>query len=106
MSETTIKTATRREHVLVDVKVEADLSGMLWTRRGDSEEERAKGLESAVKDFHDFLRDHRSQDMVTLSVERVYQDLCSECNEIWESNYRDDSVFCAYCGAEFREADK
>lgn len=98
--EETITKVHKRENVLVDVVVEADLSGMTFTRRGDTEEERAKDLERAVTDFHDFLRDHRSQDMVSLSVERKYEDLCSGCGCGWEPMEDNGVMICAACGIE------
>ena len=94
----------KRENVLIDVRVEADLSGMIWTRRGDTEEQRAKDLEGAVKDFHDFLRDHRSQDMVTLDVVRVHKDICSGCGEVWQAETIDGKESCMCCGAEVAPA--
>ena len=98
MNDIETKKAFKRKHVLVDVVVEADLSGMTWTRRGDTEEEKAKDLERAVKDFHEFLRDHRSQDMVSLNVERKYKDLCSNCGKD-EFDYEVGKTTCAWCGA-------
>ena len=100
MSDTETKTAYKRKHVLVDVVVEADLSGMIWTRRGDTEEAKAKDLERAVKDFHTFLRDHRSQDMVHLDVMRKYKDICSACSSD-EFRYDEESkeLYCENCGA-------
>jgi len=100
MSDTETVKATKREHVLVDVKVEADLSGMLWYRHYKSEEERARDLEQAVKDFDDFLRDHRSQDMISLDVVRVYKDLCSACGCEWETWTENGETTCAGCGAQ------
>jgi len=75
MKYTKPKEKAKKLHILTDVKVEADLSNMLWRRNYyGKEEEKAKDLERAVKDFEDFLRDHRSQDMISLSVERVFED--------------------------------
>ncbi len=96
-------TTTVRKQVLVDVKVEADLSGMLWCRYYADTEKEAKDLERAVKDFHDFLRDHRSQDMISLDVTRIYEDQCSHCREIWEQDMFDGKPGCASCGALLEE---
>ncbi len=52
-----------------------------------------------VKDFEDFIRDHRSQDSVNLRVERVENDYCSQCGEPWESSYDAGVEYCANCGA-------
>lgn len=105
MDETTTqpKKTTMLKNVLVDAHVEADLSGMLWgsrSRYGKNPLEFAKDLESACKDFHDFLRDHRSQDMVHLSVERTIKNLCSACKTEWETYEDNGKKYCASCGAE------
>ena len=88
-----------RANVLVDVKVEADLSNMTWCGRRADVEEQAKELERAAEEFHDFLRDHRSQDMVRLDVQRVYQNQCSACGSEWEPDYTEKPHICASCGA-------
>lgn len=91
--------------VLVDVRVEADLSGMLWCRYRDDPEQHAKDLERAVKDFHDFLRDHRSQDMITLDVVRITQNLCAACGQTWERDMFDGKPGCDSCGALLEETE-
>lgn len=104
MNDTETKTAFKKKHVLVDVIVEAELSGMLLIPRNAPQEQRAKELERAVKEFHDFLRDHRSQDMVILEVKRKYADLCSACgSDEFDVEFGDETtptrVICAWCGA-------
>lgn len=103
MKETDTKKATKRSHVLVNAHVEADVSGMLWYRGYKTEEERAKDLKRACKEFQDFLRDHRSQDLIYLEVVREYKDLCSACNERWEPDTDENGTFCANCGATIEE---
>ena len=101
MNDTETKKAFKRKHVLVDVMVEADLSSMVWgSFRRMTEEEKAKELERACKEFSDFLRDHRSQDMVRLDVNRIYKDLCSACG-CDELDYDSETkeLYCAGCGA-------
>lgn len=102
MADTTEKQKAKKKRICIDVKVEADLSGMLWRRYYEDKDEQMRDLNRAVKDFHDFLRDHRSQDMVSLSTEREYQDVCSVCGENWEvwPNEETGVVECANCGAE------
>ena len=93
-------TTCTKKRILYDVVVEADLSRMIFpSRHYKSEEERAKHLEEAAKEFHSFLRDHRSQDMVTLYVERKYKDVCSACATEWEPDTIDGVPSCANCGA-------
>lgn len=90
----------KREHVLVDVKVEADLSSMIYRSFCKDVESEVKELERAAKEFHDFLRDHRSQDMVTLNVEKIYKNLCLACGEEWETYEENGKTYCASCGNE------
>lgn len=61
-------------------------------------------LEDWIKEFKEFLRDHRSQDLISLYVEKEYIDICSECKEKWEE-YKDEdgTVTCANCGAELEK---
>lgn len=102
MNDTETEKAFKRKNVLVDVVVKADLSGMTFTRRGDTEEAKAKDLERAVKEFHDFLCDHRSQDMVSLNVERKYKDICSACGSDefeYDTTKAITEELCAWCGA-------
>lgn len=67
--------------VLVDLRVVCDPPNMSWY---GNLENQAKALERWAKDFNAFMRDHRSQDDVTLSVERVYENQCSHCGYTWE----------------------
>lgn len=72
-----------REKVLTDIKINCDPPP--YRRYGGyTQEEYAKYCEEWVKDFHDFIRDHRSQDPVYLTVEREYEDQCSFCHYTWE----------------------
>ena len=104
MKYTKPKEKAKKLHILTDVKVEADLSNMLWRRNYyGKEEEKAKDLERAVKDFEDFLRDHRSQDMISLSVERVFEDVCSVCKDTWDIVDDKDGKYCGNCGADLDE---
>lgn len=87
------------ENVLIDAHVEADLGGLIWFHNRDPVRY-ARDLERAIKDFHDFLRDHRSQDMVRLSVVEERKNLCSVCKREWETFEAKGKVICANCGAE------
>ena len=93
------KTATKI-NVLYDVRVEADLSGMVFNRHYKTKpEEMAEYLDEAVKEFERFLRDHRSRDMVKLTVNRIYKDICSACQGQWETDSDENGLSCANCGA-------
>lgn len=49
-------------------------------------EQQEKEMEKWVNDFHEFIRDHRSQDPVNLKIQRVYQDQCEYCHREWEGD--------------------
>lgn len=74
-----------KQKVLVDLHVvcEPPYSVGRWSR---TLEDKAKRLEEWCRDFEEFLRDHRSQDPVSLSVEREYQEQCSLCGREWEED--------------------
>ena len=100
MSDTETKgKCHRKPRVLVDAHVEAEM-WQWWSRWQTTPEEHAKRLERAVKDFIDFLRDHRSQDLIALEVVPEYKDLCSACDNEWEPYEEDGHIYCAHCGAE------
>ena len=97
--------ATKREKVLVDVRVEADLERGLsysryYTDRAKRIDAHAKELDSLVDDFNKFIRDHRSMDFVRLNVERQYQDQCSSCLNEWETHVEEGVTYCSHCGTE------
>ena len=71
--------------ILTDVTITCDpprVSNYLYR----NPEAYAKEMERWVEDFHDFIRDHRSQDPVHLDVNRVYEDQCSHCHNNWEED--------------------
>ena len=95
--------AKKLKQVLVDVNLVAEAPRHLL-RWVENKEVEAKLLENWVQEFQDFLRDHRSQDLVTLTVERVKKDLCSECESEWETYEESGKRFCASCGVECDES--
>jgi len=100
------KQKAKKIKILSEIRVEADVSAMCWgSQYRMSEDEWAKQLERAIKDFHDFLRDHRSQDLVTLDIVREYKNVCSVCKDTWEPDIIEGVKSCAYCGAEIDEGE-
>ncbi len=92
-----VNLATKKK-VLVDVKVEIELSVRHY--HWQTMEQYASALEEAVDDFRDFLKDHRSQDINHMSVERIFEEQCSACGDRWEEEkYEDGEIHCASCGA-------
>jgi hypothetical protein len=69
-------------------------------------EELAKYYEAWVRDFHAFIRDHRSQDPVNLNVEREYKDLCTHCGYEWEIDENGCPVCCDKAIKEWEQAQK
>ena len=79
------KEKTVKQKVLIDLHVTCDppYSVGRWSK---TLEDKAKRLEEWCRDFEEFLRDHRSQDPVSLNVEREYQEQCSLCGREWEED--------------------
>jgi len=99
MSEAELKPLAAKVNKCVSVRVDCDFRLAWFERR--SIEEKVKALESRIKDFEYFLKDHRSQDDINLSVIREYEDQCSLCGDKWEI-YKDEvgKPSCASCGAD------
>lgn len=58
-------------------------------------------LQGWVRDFDDFIRDHRSQDPIALDVIEDRMESCSACGSEWEidDGHEDGVCRCASCGA-------
>jgi len=85
---------------LVDIRVVADPPTYVLRGRRTLEDQ-AKALESWANELQEFVRDHRSQDPVYLSVERETARVCSGCGAPWEECPPDeygDKPYCASCG--------
>jgi len=85
--------------VMTGAHVEADIDAA--TYRPIDMNDYAKQLERAVKEFHSFVRDHRSMDWVTLNVIREFEDQCSHCGYIWETDSSGVPVCCQKAIDEF-----
>ena len=92
-----------KKKMLVDVTISCDPPRIWGINRMDMEQV-AKEYESWVKDFHEFIRDHRSQDPVDINVEREYQDVCSFCDYEWEEDENGCPCCCDEAIKEFEEA--
>jgi hypothetical protein len=94
-----------KKRILVDIKLECDPPMYVgrWTR---DPERRAREYEGWIREFTEFLRDHRSQDIVNLSVERIYENQCSYCNSIWETDKDGCPVCCEKAVNEWEVAQK
>lgn len=55
-------------------------------------------LNEWIKEFEAFVRDHRSQDAVTMWAKRDEVDVCSHCGTEWEVDDIDGKLSCLGCG--------
>ena len=92
------KTCKRVDGVLTDVHLEAYPPSYVG-RYMRTPEGRASELRQWVREFQDFLRDHRSQDLIGIDVVEDRDDICSSCRSVWETYTEDGVEYCASCGA-------
>lgn len=113
MSVNTVSSRASKKRVLVDSHVRAEFPDDWYMRcfgRSRTAEDIAKHKDELCREFHDFIRDHRSQDRVELEVVREYEDQCSACGGRYEplpahvvfdpDDYNGDPyrLVCASCG--------
>jgi hypothetical protein len=85
---------------MTDVRIECEAPYVpVWV--GHTMEARAKHLDQWAREFNSFIRDHRSQDDVTVNVTRVFGDICSHCKRDWETDDDGLPVCCDKAQAEF-----
>jgi hypothetical protein len=94
-----------KKKVLIDATISCDPPSYVY-RWAESPEEIAKRMEAWVRDFDEFMRDHRSQDPVRLSVERVYEDQCSLCGYKWDADASGCPCCCDAAMAEWEQEQK
>jgi len=113
MSEALTGKRCRPERRLVDLHIEADPPYCHYGRPEDPAWQRR--TERWVKEFNAWVRDHRSQDDVTLRTVREEKVVCSACGVEWEvakgrdldaEEYEPDTLYCTYCGAEVEVTDE
>jgi hypothetical protein len=88
-----------KKRIVIDLKVtiEPNVSVTRWVipRKGESHlESQERVLKEWAREFEEFVRDHRSQDAVSLTVERVEQDVCTLCGLEWEQDAATGEPFC------------
>jgi len=91
-----------KERVMVNVRVEADPPR--WYGHYKDIKGYMAFLQRWAKDFHEFIRDHRSQDPVNLSVIPEYEDRCSFCGLEWEEWDDGEPACCTKASEEWRAA--
>lgn len=103
MSDASTPPTARREKITVDIRIEAEphysATRCFHAHKTNDEQIacRVAKAEKWAREFMDFLRDHRSQDLVGLDVVRVTEDRCSACGERWETMTDEGVEVCAYC---------
>ena len=74
-----------KQRVLTDISVTCEPPHSVGRYCRDKEHE-ARLLKEWAKELEDFVRDHRSQDAVSLIVEERYEEICSHCRRLWEED--------------------
>ena len=102
MSAATDEKRAKPIEVIAELRVE--LSPPRYVGCGiprDDLERHGKALDAWAVELEQFIRDHRSQDAVDISVERVKETVCSVCRRTWETYDPDNNgvLACANCGA-------
>ncbi len=96
--------------VLADSRVIIDPNYIPFHARRN-EEDKAKWLEEWANELVSFFHDHRSMDVNSASVERIYKEQCKHCSKDWEPELfeatKDEPSYlgCAWCGAVVNEKD-
>ena len=76
--------------IVVSAHVEVEFDLVYW-RSGEA---LAKELDDMCKDFMDFVRDHRSQDIHGLYVIREFAHKCQGCGHVYYSDSPPDEPDC------------
>lgn len=88
--------------VVVGLRVEVDPPWHV-TSHSHSSEEKQRRLNAWAREFEAFVRDHRSQDPISLNVIRDERDQCSHCGYEWEQD-ADGPLCCDKAQAEWNAA--
>ncbi len=60
-----------------------------------------KELKNWAQEIYEHVRDHRSLDLVGIDVQRVTEDVCSNCKRPWDVAFdsdRNNEPYCGHCG--------
>jgi hypothetical protein len=76
-----------KKYIVHNVRVECNPPGYItWAQTLSG---RTKQLEEWVKEFNQFIRDHRSQDEVRLKVVTDRMEVCEYCEMEWEGDHQE-----------------
>jgi hypothetical protein len=95
-----------KRRVLVDLKltIEPNAHVTRWVIPRPGErllEAEGRALKEWARELEEFVRDHRSQDAVTIDVVRVEQDVCDACGAEWEEDGATGEPFCCNKAVDF-----
>jgi len=88
-----------KKTVINEITIVCEPPNVPFYIRNKGQEAIVEYYESWVKEFEEFMRDHRSQDPISLSVERHTIDVCSFCGLEWDV----DDVGFPFCCKEAQE---
>jgi len=96
------KREKRYKECIVEIRPQGIPTHCYWGAKTERERQQReiKEYERWAKEFLDFLRDHRSQDVQDVVVHQITEDVCSECGKNWEIYSEDGKDYCAYCRLE------
>ena len=92
-----------RQKILYDITISCDPPRVPYYVQRNGPDAIAAYYESWIRDFNDFIRDHRSQDPVSLNVEREYKDVCSHCRHEWEEDENGKPLCCDKAQIEYEK---
>jgi hypothetical protein len=92
-----------KKKVLVDINISCDMPRIPFYVKQGGVDAIAEYCESWAAEFNDFIRDHRSQDAVSLCIEREYEDVCSFCGNAWEADESGTPCCCDNAREEFTD---
>jgi hypothetical protein len=90
-----------KKKILSDVKITCEPPEKYFYFKSPTMEDWAEYYEKWVKEFHNFIKDHRSQDPVRLNVEKEYKEVCEFCGMDWETDEDNSPVCCQEAINEF-----
>jgi len=92
-----------KKKILSDIAISCDPPSVPYYIQNKGQEAIAKYYESWVREFDEFIRDHRSQDPVSLDVERIYTEVCSHCGYEWDTGETGYPCCCDKAVIEYEE---
>jgi protein-arginine kinase activator protein McsA len=96
MTDVAVAKLAKPVKVVTDLRIVLD--GRVPMRAYQTMEAYGKSLDLWARELEEFIRDHRSQDNISITVERVIETVCDQCHRTWETYTEDGEAYCANCG--------